>query len=120
MKEIEDFLKDNKPQVKDDPAFILKAQRRMEQVEGIKAEVDRQRCYGRVALIIALVAGLAIGIAATAISFLYPVDAQSATEGVIQSVRVFLQDYRQYLLMPVAALAITLGIVLSSKKTVRI
>ena len=42
MSDIEDFLRENKPQVKEDPTFILEAQRRMEQVEGIKAEVDRQ------------------------------------------------------------------------------
>ena len=115
MKEIEDFLKDNKPQVKEDPTFILETQRRMEAVEGIKSEVDRQRHHGRVALIIALAAGLVIGIAATALAFLYLVDAQSATEGIMQSIRVFLDAWKQYLLLPVAVLAITLGVVLSSK-----
>ena len=115
MKEIEDFLKDNKPQVKDDPTFILETERRMEAVEGIKSEVDRQRHHGRVALIMALAAGLVIGTVATAVAFLYPVDAQSATEGIMQSIRVFLDTWKQYLLLPVAALAITLGIVLSSK-----
>ena len=115
MKEIEYFLKDNKPQVKEDPTFILETQRRMEAVEGIKSEVDRQRHHGRVALIIALAAGLVIGIAATALAFLYPVDAQSATEGIMQSIRVFLDAWKQYLLLPVAVLAITLGVVLSSK-----
>ncbi len=40
MKEIEDFLRENRPITKDDPTFILETQRRMEQVEGIKEEVD--------------------------------------------------------------------------------
>ena len=119
MKEIEDFLRENKPQVKNDPTFILETRRRLDQVEGIKAEVDRQRHHGRVALIVALCAGLAIGIVAAALAFFYPVDAQSATEGILQSVRLFLQNYRQYLLLPVALLAILLGVVLS-KKPVRI
>ena len=112
MKEIEEFLKETKPQVKDAPTFLLEAQRRMEQVEGIKAEVDRQRGHGRRALIVALVAGLAIGVLATAVAFLYPIDAESVGEGVIQSIRLFLQDYRQYLMLPVAGLAIALGLVL--------
>ena len=115
MKEIEDFLRENKPVVKDDPTFILEAQRRMEQVDGIKAEVDRQHRRGRVALVIALVAGLAVGVLATAIAFLYPIDPESVGEGVWQSVRLFLQDYRQYLLLPVAALALLLALVLSRK-----
>ena len=102
MKEIEDFLRENRPITKDDPTFILETQRRMEQVEGIKEEVDRQRRHGRVALILALAAGLALGVFATVIAFLYPLDVESASEGIVQSVRLFLQSYRQYLLMPVA------------------
>ena len=112
MSSIEDFLRENKPQVKEDPTFILEAQRRMVQVEGIKAEVDRQRSRGRVALIIALCGGLAIGVFATAITFLYPIDAQSSAEGLLRAARLFLQDYRQYLPMPVALRAITLAVVL--------
>ena len=119
MKDIEEFLRENKPQVKEDPTFILEAQRRMEQVDGIKAEVDRQRTRGRVALIVALCIGLAVGVFATAMAFLYPVDAHASTEGFLQAVRVFLQDYRQYLFMPIALLAIALSIVLF-KKPVRI
>lgn len=113
MKEIDEFLRENKPVVKDDPTFILEAQRRMEAVEGIKSEVDRQRSHGRKALIVALVAGLAAGVLATAVAFLYPVDVQSVGGGLLENVRVFLQTYRQYLLMPVAIIAISLGLVLS-------
>lgn len=112
MKEIEEFLKETKPQVKDNPTFILETQRRMEQVEGIKAEVDRQRRHGRLALIVALAAGLALGVLATAVAFLYPVDPETVGEGVLRSIRLFLQDYRQYLVLPVAALAIILSMVL--------
>lgn len=115
MKEIDDFLRENRPIIKDNPTFILETQRRMAQVEGIKAEVDRQRRYGRLALILSLVAGLALGVFATVIAFLYPVDVESASEGIVQSVRLFLQSYRQYLLLPVALLAITLYLVLSRK-----
>lgn len=116
MKEIEDFLRENKPVVKDNPTFILKARRRMEAVEGIKAEVDRQRCYGRLALIITLMAGLLLGVVATAIAFLYPIDAESVGKGVLDSIRLFLTTWKQYLLLPVALLAIALSMVLISGK----
>lgn len=116
MKEIEDFLRENKPVVKDDPTFILEARRRMEAVEGIKAEVDRQRSYGRMALIIALFAGLFLGVAATAIAYLYPIGADSVGQGVLDSVRLFLTTWKQYLLLPVALLAIVLSLVLMSGK----
>lgn len=115
MKEIEEFLRENKPQVKEDPSFILRAQRRMEQVDGIKAEVDRQQCHSRLALIIALAAGTVVGVVATVIAFLYPLDAASASEGLIQSIRAFLQNYRLYLLPSVALLAIGLGLTLARK-----
>lgn len=113
MKEIEEFLRENKPVVKDNPTFLLEAQRRMEAVEGIKAEVDRQYSRGRVALIIALVAGLAAGIMVTALTYLYPIDAQTVGDGLLQSVRLFLQSYRQYLVYPVALLAVILSLLLS-------
>ena len=116
MKEIEEFLKETKPQVKDDPTFLLEAQRRMEAVEGLKAEVDRQRGHGRVALIVALVAGLAVGVLLTAVAYLYPIDAESVGEGVVQSVRLFLQSWRQYLIYPVALLALVLSLVLSKRR----
>ena len=114
MNDLEQYLRDNKPIVKDNPTFILETQRRMEAVEGIKGEVDRQRRSGRRALIIALVAGLVAGVLVTAIAFLYPVDPESVGKGILDSIRLFLQEFRQYLLFPVALLAITLGIVLTS------
>ncbi len=115
MKDIEDFLRENRPEVKDDPTFILEAQRRMDAVEGIKAEVDRQRSYGRVVLIVTLAIGLAAGVLVTALAFLYPIDAESVGEGLWQSVRLFLDTWKQYLVFPVALLAVALGLVLSKR-----
>lgn len=112
MKEIEDFLRENKPVVKEDPTFILETRRRLDSVEGIKAEVDRQRGHSRVALIVALVAGLAIGVLVAALAFLFPVDTTSVGEGLWTSVRLFVQTWKQYLLYLVAVLAIALGLVL--------
>ena len=122
MNEIDEFLRKNKPAVKDDPTFLLETRRRLEAVEGIKAEVDRQRSRSRLALVFALAIGLAVGVFGTAVAFLYPVDASSVGEGVWDSVHVFLTTWKHYLLLPVAALAILLGIVLSkgSGKAVRI
>jgi len=119
MKEIEEFLRENKPVVKDDPTFILEAQRRMEAVEGIKAEVDRQRCYGRLALIITLMVGLFLGVVATAIAYLYPLDANTVGQGILDSIRQFLTTWKQHLLLPVALLAIALSLVLMSGKRSR-
>ena len=113
MNEIDEFLRANKPAVHDDPTFLLETRRRLEAVEGIKAEVDRQRSRGRLALVFALAIGLAVGVLATAIAFLYPADAASAGQGLWDSIRLFLTTWKQYLLLPVAILAIAFGLVLS-------
>ena len=122
MEQLEDFLRNNKPVVKDDPTFLLKTRQRMEAVEGIKAEVDRQRSHGCKALIVALIVGLAIGAAATAMAYLYPVDANSVSEGLLDNIRAFLTTWKQYLVFIVAAMAITLGVVLTrgSKNPIRL
>lgn len=113
MKEIDDFLRENKPVVKDDPAFLMETRRRMKDVDGIKEEVDRQRSRGRVTLIATLVTGLVLGVLVTALAFLYPVDTQSVGDGLWQALRTFLDTWKQYLVYPVAAIAVTLSLVLT-------
>ena len=62
--DIESLLRDSRPQVQDNPAFLLEVQQKMRAVEGIKKEVDRQRRSGRRALALALTCGLILGGAA--------------------------------------------------------
>ena len=75
------LLKTNKPVVKDDPAFMLKARQRMNAVEGIKNEVDRQRRHGLIALSVTLLIGLAAGILITVFILLDPIDSIRALIG---------------------------------------
>ena len=114
--QLDDFLKGNKPRVENDPTFILETRRRMAQVEGIKAEVDRTSRTGRVALIVALVAGVVFGAAITAMAYFFPVKPEMDGLGWVSEARVWLQTYRQYLLVPVAALITALALVLSLGK----
>ena len=111
--QLESFLRENRPRTEEDPTFILETRRRMAEVEGIKAEVDRTRNVGRGVLIAVLVAGIAIGTFITAIAYLYPVNPAHIGEGVWDKVRIFFTGYRQYLLPALAALAVTLSLVLS-------
>lgn len=75
------LLKTNKPVVKDDPAFMLKARQRVNAVEGIKNEVDRQRRHGLIALSVTLLIGLAAGILITVFFLLTPIDSILALIG---------------------------------------
>ena len=113
--QLESFLRENRPQTEKDPTFILETRRRMEQVEGIKSEVDRTRRNGRVALIAALVTGIVMGCIATVAAFLFPVNLELAGSGVLDSVRVFLDTYKQFFLPVVSLLATALSLVLSRR-----
>ena len=75
------LLRTNKPVGKDDPAFMLKARQRMNAVEGIKNEVDRQRKHALIALSVTLLIGLAAGILITVFILLAPIDSIRALIG---------------------------------------
>ena len=72
--DLNELLKTNKPIVKDDPAFMLKARQRVNAVEGIKNEVDRQRKHGLITLSVTLLIGVAAGIIITVCLLLAPID----------------------------------------------
>ena len=113
---IDELLREARPTVKNDPSFLMETRRRMEQVEGIKKEVDRQRRNSRLILIITLAAGLILGMAAMAVVFLFPEQIQGFQNGFLADVRDFLFKWRQYLVFGVAVLAIGLALVLSNGK----
>ena len=113
-KNIEDLLREARPVVKDDPAFLMETRRRMEQVEGIKSEVDRQASLSRRILIGTLIAGLVLGMLAMAFVFLYPSLVQDLEKTVLSRVGDFLFKWKEYLAFLIAALAVTLGLVVAS------
>lgn len=114
-KDIESILRDSRPQVRDNPAFLLEVQQKMRAVEGIKNEVDMQRRYGRTALILALVSGLIVGALAMSLAYIYPIDTTAISDGVLSDIRVFLESYKWYLLLPIAGCAISLGVIFAHK-----
>ena len=110
---IEEFLRNTKPQVKDDPTFLLETQRRMKQVEGIKAEVDRQRSHGRLTLIVTLIIGIVIGVMATFIGYIRPFNLENLGENAFASIVLFLTTWKQYFFILAAALSVSLALLLS-------
>lgn len=110
---IEEFLRSNKPQLKDDPTFLLETNRRLKQVEGIKAEVDRQRSNGRIALIVALAIGILLGATIVFIGYICPVDLNKLNQGALAGIIVFLTTWKEYFLILAAALSLSLSYILS-------
>lgn len=113
---IESFLRSNKPKVKENSEFLLEVQQKMRKVDGIKAEVDRQRRYGRLTLVYALLIGLTCGIIITVLAYLYPVDTEAISTDIISKTRLLIEPYKKYIMLSVALCAILLGVVLSNNR----
>ena len=95
--ELELFLRGNKPVVKDDPTFMLEVRQRLNAVEGIKDEVDRQRRLRRFTLSLTLLTGIVTGCLVTAFILLAPMD----------SIRTFVGEWKLYIAIA-ASISITL------------
>ena len=113
--DIESLLRDNKPQVKDNPAFLLEVQQKMRAVDGIKSEVDRQRRHGRQAIVYALFAGFILGCIVTVLAYIYPVNPESIGDTLLVKVKTVIDPWKQYILFFVAACAVALGVVYSKQ-----
>ena len=114
--DIESLLRESKPQVKENPTFLLEVQQKMHAVDGIKSEVDRQRRYGHQALVITLVAGLILGGIVATLAYLYPINPELLGESLIADIKMALDPWKHYVLIFMAICAITLGVIFSSKK----
>ena len=114
--DIESLLRENKPQVRDNPTFLLEVQQKMRAVDGIKSEVDRQRRYGHQALVIALVAGFILGSIVATLAYLYPINPELLGESLIADIKIALDSWKDYVLIFMAICAITLGVIYSVRK----
>ena len=106
MKNIDSFLRENKPQVKDNPTFLLEVQHKMRAVEGIKTEVDRQRRFGRTGLIATAVICVIIGIALVLLSDQLSI----ALKDILAWARTLIVEYSYYVMIPRAVCAVVLGL----------
>ena len=106
MKNIDSFLRENKPQVKDNPTFLLEVQHKMRAVEGIKSEVDRQRRFGRTGLIATAVVCVFIGIALVILSDQLSV----ALKDILVWASTLAGAYSYHVMIAIAACAVVLGL----------
>ena len=111
MKDIEQFLRENAPEMPDEGPFMIETNARLNDVEGIKKTVDGERRRGRVALIIALVTGLVIGCMLTLFVLFFPVESLQADSSTFLKAFESLQSNKEILFGVIAILAIALGVV---------
>lgn len=115
MKDIEQFLRENAPDTPAEGQFMIETNARLNAVEGIKKEVDGARHRGRIALIIALAAGLVLGCLITLLVLFYPVQPTADSTAFTNAIEA-LQDNKSLLFIGIALLAIALGVVSLRKK----
>lgn len=114
MKDIDQFLRENAPETPDEGQFLIETNARLDSVEGIKETVDGENRRWRVALIITLAAGLALGCAVTLLAVFYPLP-QADSSAFAQIIEA-LKAHRDILMGFIACCAIALGLVLLTRK----
>jgi hypothetical protein len=111
--DIDSFLRENKPKVKENTAFLLEVQQKMRAVDGIKTEVDRQRNHYRIILVLTMATGLVMCASAISLAYLHPLNLDILSNGFISEISIFLDTWKHYLLLPIAACATGLGLIFS-------
>lgn len=114
--DIDQFLRENKPVVRDDPAFLLETSGRMDRVEGLKKEMDRQHRYGRKILVLTLVLGLLAGAAACTLAYLHHINLVQAGNRLEQFLQT-LYGVKEYLALAAGLCLAALCYVLANKET---
>ena len=109
MKDIEQFLRENAPETPDEGQFLIETNARLSAVEGIKQTVDGEHRRWRVA-------GLVLGCLVTGLVLLYPVEPLQADEPFLAKAVQSLQQWLPVLVGFMVACAISLVVVLRTKK----
>ena len=116
MIDIEQYLRDNKPQMPEEGQFLVETNARLCNVEGVKKCVDEDWSRGRMALIIALAVGLCLGCLATLVVLYCPLPSIEVGHTVIARIMAGLKELKEYLIVLVAGCAIALGVVFINRE----
>ena len=95
---------------------MIETNARLNAVEGIKKTVDGERRRGRIALIVALAAGLVLGCLITLLVLFYPVQPARADVSFITRTVEALRDWKEVLMGFIACCAIALGLIFMTRK----
>lgn len=119
MKELNDFLKQNRPIVRDDPTFSLETLKRLESVEGIKQDMDRHYKSVRIVFLVAVLSGLAVGITLITAGIFLPTGIQSFVSDISSRIQPFLYGWGLFI-WPIVSLLIVfiLFVILRRKESI--
>ena len=117
--ELDMFLRNTRPEVKEDPYFILETRRRLAAVEGIKHEVELQHRRGRIALLATLVAGIAAVAILVVLFTILPVDAfiSNASNRIAEAFSTLPVNWKLFLPVTFAAATLALVFILTRRRS---
>ncbi|MBQ6087214.1 MAG: hypothetical protein IJK96_04055 [Bacteroidales bacterium] len=120
MKDIEQYLRENVPEIPEEGQFLIETNARLSLAEGIKKTVDEERRHWRIALTVALASSLALGCVMTLVVMFYPVRPliEDGSDLMAQAVG-FLREWRVVLVGLIAVCAVSLGVLFATKPAVR-
>lgn len=116
MRDIEQYLRENKPEMPEEGQFLIETNARLSNVEGIKRCVDEDRHRGRKALVIALAAGFVLGCLMTLLVMFYPAPSIEANPVFFDKLMAGLQEWKEVFIALIAVCAIALGVVFMGRK----
>ena len=116
MMDIEQYLRDNKPEMPEEGQFLVETNARLSNVEGVKKCVDEERHRGRMALIIALAVGLGLGCLTTLLVVFCPLPSVEFGRSAVARVLAGLKEWKEFMIALVAVCAIALGVVFMARK----
>jgi hypothetical protein len=116
MMDIEQYLRDNKPEMPEEGQFMVETNARLRNVEGVKKCVNEDLRRGRMALIITLAVGLALGCLISLWVVFYPMPSIEVGQSAIARIMAGLKEWKDFLIALVAVCAITLGVVFMTRK----
>ena len=111
MMDIEQYLRDNKPELPEEGQFLITANAQLEKVEGIKECVDSERKRGRKALAAALVAGIILGSIATIFVLFCPAPEIRLSSSLIEKAAAIIHEWKYLPALLIAGCAIGLGLI---------
>ena len=114
--DIEQYLRDNKPEMPEEGQFLVETNARLCNVEGVKKCVDEDLRRSRMALIITLAVGLALGCLISLWVVFYPMPSIEVGQSAIARIMAGLKEWKDFLIVLVAGCAITLGVVFLTRK----
>ncbi len=116
MMDIEQYLRENKPEMPEEGQFLVETNARLSNVEGVKKCVDEDRHRGRTALIIALAAGLVVGCLVTLYGMRHPMASTGMELSFISKLAETLQRWKPFPMLVIALSSLSLGLVFLTRR----